>query len=340
MTPAASPDAFWAEFARLQATVLAGDAERNRAQQAADWPNLCRYKAEDATLTRGPRPRAVFLGDSITDNWVRGDPALFANGIVGRGIGGQTSPQMLARFRQDVVALRPRVVHMMAGTNDIAVENEGAEFAVRPERAGLHGVRAGLSAAFRRLAARRGRTAAGRTARDACHSRERRALEDRCEHSRRRGFSAGGHLAATLSTGFAEPVYVPVDGADAASARPFAAALIYPVVTMGVLGTHPTSRERLHGLNPPPSQVARRSAALQVGAEAPPLVLVRAIDDTAVPVSNSLNLLTAMRAAGRPVEAHLFQEGGHAFASGYPNSPTSSWIVVFDAWLARLRTSP
>ena len=110
MTPAASPEAFWADFAKLQSTVLAGDAERNRAQQAADWPNLCRYKAANATLAHGPRPRAVFMGDSITDNWVRGDPALFANGIVGRGIGGQTSPQMLARFRQDVVALRPRVV--------------------------------------------------------------------------------------------------------------------------------------------------------------------------------------------------------------------------------------
>ena len=120
MTPSASPEAFWAEFAKLQATALAGDAERNRAQQAADWPNLCRYKAANAALARGPQPRAVFMGDSITDNWVRGDPALFANGIVGRGIGGQTSPQMLARFRQDVVALRPRVVHIMAGTNDVA----------------------------------------------------------------------------------------------------------------------------------------------------------------------------------------------------------------------------
>jgi lysophospholipase L1-like esterase len=120
MTPAASPEAFWAGFAKLQATVLAGDAERNRAQQAADWPNLCRYKAANATLAHGPRPRAVFMGDSITDNWVRGDPALFTNGIVGRGIGGQTSPQMLARFRQDVVALRPRVVQIMAGTNDVA----------------------------------------------------------------------------------------------------------------------------------------------------------------------------------------------------------------------------
>jgi acetyl esterase/lipase len=153
------------------------------------------------------------------------------------------------------------------------------------------------------------------------------------------GFSAGGHLAATLSTGFAEPVYVPVDGADAASARPFAAALVYPVVTMAVPGTHPVSRELLLGPNPLPSQVARRSAELHVGAETPPLLLVHALDDTAVPVSNSLNLLTAMRAADRPVEAHLFHEGGHAFASGYPSSPTSSWIAVFDAWLARLRAS-
>jgi len=152
------------------------------------------------------------------------------------------------------------------------------------------------------------------------------------------GFSAGGHLAATLSTDFAEPVYVPVDGADTASARPFATALVYPVVTMALPGTHPTSRELLLGPNPLPSQVARRSAELHVGAETPPLLLVHAIDDTAVPVSNSLSLLTAMRAADRPVEAHLFQEGGHAFASGYPNSPTSSWIAIFDAWLARLRT--
>jgi hypothetical protein len=70
----------------------------------------------------------------------------------------------------------------------------------------------------------------------------------------------------TLSTGFAEAVYAPVDGADAASARPFAAALIYPVVTMAVPGMHPTSRELLLGANPLPSQVARRSAELHVGA--------------------------------------------------------------------------
>jgi len=571
MTPAASPEAFWAAFAKLQATVLAGDAERSRAQQAADWPNLCRYKAANAALAQGPRPRAVFMGDSITDNWARGDPALFADGIVGRGIGGQTSPQMLARFRQDVVALRPRVVHIMAGTNDIAgntgpttledyrhnilamidlarvndiavvvaaippsrklfwrdnldprpqirewnewlrglafgrgftfvdygmvladpdggmradlgndgvhpnrlgyarmrslaeraiaeaveradapagvrvsvarreallqqvaasvsavrarppsatqlappptpltnsrawnaaerialwpaappngtfvpatlppawpapfvanvaspelrvfpaqrptgqavlvipgggyqfvsVENEGAEFAARlnergytvfvlvyrlPSEGWQRGEDVPLQDAQRAM-----RVIRANPARWAIDARTLAVV----------GFSAGGHLAATLSTDFAEPVYVPVDGADTASARPFATALVYPVVTMALPGTHPTSRELLLGPNPLPSQVARRSAELHVGAETPPLLLVHAIDDTAVPVSNSLSLLTAMRAADRPVEAHFFQEGGHAFASGYPNSPTSSWIAIFDAWLARLRT--
>lgn len=96
------------------------DQARIRELLARDWPNLCRYKEANAALEGRPRPQAVLMGDSITEGWVDGDPTLFADGIVGRGIGGQTSPQMLVRFRQDVVALKPRVVHIMAGTNDIA----------------------------------------------------------------------------------------------------------------------------------------------------------------------------------------------------------------------------
>jgi acetyl esterase/lipase len=153
------------------------------------------------------------------------------------------------------------------------------------------------------------------------------------------GFSAGGHLAATLATDFAQPVYAAVDAADAGSARPFAAALIYPVVTMSLPGTHAVSRELLLGPNPSATQVARRSAQLHVGADTPPLFLVHALDDPAVPVTNSIDLLAPMRAANRPVEAHLLQEGGHAFASGYPGSPTATWIGTFDAWLARLRAT-
>jgi lysophospholipase L1-like esterase len=87
-------------------------------QRARDWPNLCRYRAANAALKQAPD--AVFMGDSITEAWAIADPGFFTGGLVGRGISGQTSPQMLLRFRADVVALKPRVVHILAGTNDIA----------------------------------------------------------------------------------------------------------------------------------------------------------------------------------------------------------------------------
>jgi lysophospholipase L1-like esterase len=82
-----------------------------------DWAWECKYAQADKQLAA--RPRVVFIGDSITEGWVPLAPALFAGGAVGRGIGGQTSPQILVRFYQDVVRLRPRVVHIMIGTNDL-----------------------------------------------------------------------------------------------------------------------------------------------------------------------------------------------------------------------------
>ncbi|MCW1383201.1 GDSL-type esterase/lipase family protein [Novosphingobium sp. KCTC 2891] len=82
-----------------------------------DWPALCKYQQADKQVS-GP-PRAVFMGDSITEYWLPASPGLFASGVLDRGIAGQTSPQMLARFYQDVIRLRPRVVHIMAGTNDL-----------------------------------------------------------------------------------------------------------------------------------------------------------------------------------------------------------------------------
>lgn len=86
-----------------------------------DWANRCRFRAANAeVLAGGERPELVFMGDSITENWLLGDPALFESTYVNRGIGGQTTPQMLLRFRADVIALQPRAVHIMAATNDIA----------------------------------------------------------------------------------------------------------------------------------------------------------------------------------------------------------------------------
>lgn len=91
-------------------------------QKSKDWPNVCRYRAANADLMKLPdsERRVVFMGDSITQNWAFADPVYFTHGTVNRGISGQTTPQMLARFRSDVIALRPRVVHILAGVNDIA----------------------------------------------------------------------------------------------------------------------------------------------------------------------------------------------------------------------------
>jgi lysophospholipase L1-like esterase len=88
-----------------------------------DWPNLGRYRAENEAL---PPPaagekRVVFFGDSITDGWGRSVGVFFpGKPYVNRGISGQTTPQMLIRFQQDVVRLHPAAVVILAGTNDIA----------------------------------------------------------------------------------------------------------------------------------------------------------------------------------------------------------------------------
>src|SRR5205085_3918948 len=93
-----------------------------------DWPNLARYH-DDNTKTAPPakgEQRVVFMGDSITDGWDNPSAGGFFPGkpYVNRGISGQTTPQMLIRFRRDVIELKPRVVVILAGTNDIA-ENTG-----------------------------------------------------------------------------------------------------------------------------------------------------------------------------------------------------------------------
>jgi lysophospholipase L1-like esterase len=90
-----------------------------------DWAWLAKYREDNRKLwASGMKVDAVFMGDSITEGWATAQPDFFKDGIVGRGISAQTTPQMLVRFHSDVVALEPRVVHIMGGTNDIA-ENTG-----------------------------------------------------------------------------------------------------------------------------------------------------------------------------------------------------------------------
>jgi lysophospholipase L1-like esterase len=92
--------------------------------QLKDWPALARYRDDNSKPAgRGnDEPRVVFMGDSITDMWVLPQFGGFFPGkpYLGRGISGQTTPQMLLRFRPDVIALQPKVVVILAGTNDIA----------------------------------------------------------------------------------------------------------------------------------------------------------------------------------------------------------------------------
>jgi lysophospholipase L1-like esterase len=96
-------------------------AQPTDAQLRTDWANLARYRVENAALPAPGPERVVFMGNSITEGWGPLFPTLFpGKEYIGRGIGGQTTPQMLVRFRQDVVALKPRVVVILAGTNDIA----------------------------------------------------------------------------------------------------------------------------------------------------------------------------------------------------------------------------
>ncbi|MEO7278098.1 MAG: GDSL-type esterase/lipase family protein [Sphingomicrobium sp.] len=86
-----------------------------------DFPNLARYRADNARLMAANAPvDVVFLGDSITEGWKDKRPAFFSPRRVGRGIGGQTTPQMVLRMMADVVDLKPRLMHLMAGTNDVA----------------------------------------------------------------------------------------------------------------------------------------------------------------------------------------------------------------------------
>ncbi len=92
-------------------------------EKEQDWPNLNKYREANASIApkAAGEQRVVFMGNSITEGWVNTRPSFFeGRSYIGRGISGQTTPQMLIRFRQDVVALDPDVVVILAGTNDIA----------------------------------------------------------------------------------------------------------------------------------------------------------------------------------------------------------------------------
>jgi len=143
------------------------------------------------------------------------------------------------------------------------------------------------------------------------------------------GFSAGGHLAASLSTHFNEKVY---PEAIKESARPDFSILVYPVVSLTNEITHLGSRERLLGKTPSEELVEYFSNETQVSENTPPTFLVHAMDDHAVPVENSLKYLKALKENNVPTEIHIFENGGHGFGMGRQLT-NNTWTTSLLNWL-------
>ena len=146
------------------------------------------------------------------------------------------------------------------------------------------------------------------------------------------GFSAGGHLAASLATRPGD------ETTDASSLRSMA--LIYPVISHEKRIGNAPSTQSLLGDDPSADMIALHSPAQHVSADTPPGFFVHALDDADVPSENSLLMVGAMQAAGCPVELHLFETGGHGFGLGDPHLPVGHWIELYCAWLDRNDDKP
>jgi acetyl esterase/lipase len=143
------------------------------------------------------------------------------------------------------------------------------------------------------------------------------------------GFSAGGHLASTLSTHYQKAV---IDNPNNISLRPDFSLLIYPVITFQDSILHKGSKKALIGENATPEKTQEYSNELQVTTDTPPAFLVQAANDKIVPVANSINYFMALQKHRVKAEIHVYQEGGHGF--GMNNATTKDkWMDRCYNWL-------
>lgn len=150
------------------------------------------------------------------------------------------------------------------------------------------------------------------------------------------GFSAGGHLCADLLTRFDARVYDPVDAADRLSARPDAAAPIYPVISMTLPTAHAGSRRNLIGENAGPERERAHAPHENARRDGPPTFLLHAEDDASVVVENTLLLRAALRAQDVETETHIFPDGGHGFGLRLARGKSvENWPALFTAWARR-----
>jgi acetyl esterase/lipase len=147
------------------------------------------------------------------------------------------------------------------------------------------------------------------------------------------GFSAGGHVSASLAIRHVMPVYTPISPSDQIDARPVIAAHMYPVVTMGA-GAHPGSLDKLLGSSPSPEAVAAWSLEKHVAADTVPSFICLAADDDVVPpFPNGIALFNALQAAKIPSELQVFETGGHGFSLHWTQGkPNAAWPGLFLSW--------
>ena len=146
------------------------------------------------------------------------------------------------------------------------------------------------------------------------------------------GFSAGGHLASTLSTHFDEKVY----DSDNTSARPDFSILIYPVISFDASFTHSGSRTNLIGANPSEEAVKHFSNELQINEKTPPAFLVHSADDDVVPVKNSLAYFEGIQRFKSTSELHVFYKGGHGYGLSVGKGTQSAWPGICLNWIKEI----
>lgn len=147
------------------------------------------------------------------------------------------------------------------------------------------------------------------------------------------GFSAGGHLASTLSTHYDEKVY---EVNDTTSARPDFSLLIYPVISFDAAIMHAGSRKNLIGDNPSEDAIRHFSNELQITDKTPPAFIVHSADDKTVAVKNSIVYFEGLQKKSIPTELHIFQKGGHGFGLAKNRGTESIWPDLCLRWMKEI----
>lgn len=150
------------------------------------------------------------------------------------------------------------------------------------------------------------------------------------------GFSAGGHVASTVSTHFAPDTAVSGDAIGKVSARPDFTILAYPVVTMKKSFTHMGSRLNLIGKHPSPALVHKLSNETQVTSDTPPAFIYVTDADNTVPPTNAVDYYLALHRHHVPAELHVFRVGGHGTGLGQNDPLLAVWPQLLQRWMTGL----